>query len=536
MRCRGLPAIALLFAGCSCDPVGFSAASHRDAAASLDASAVASDADDAPTPDATSAADASGPDGGLPALDAAGADGSLTEFDAASPAQDGSLPATDAAGSEPDAAAPGLDAASPGLDAAAPGPDAAAPGPDAAAPGLDASTPSPDSGTAAGCGKFELLSDDFADGVTNANLWARRTVTSGASVTEAASEVTIVPKANQNGSNYDFYGSTYQYDLTGSQVSFEVREVTSTSTTAGTFVKLGDNDAGLELTAFSGRLDARTWTLGTLATLSSVPYDPVAHARWRLREAAGAVYFETSPDGAAWTALTSVGTPPFVRSTWLSFGAGTYERVAKPGQARFGPVNGGVPRGKGCPAATLVDAFTGSSIGPSWFNVYSFGGASYSQSDAAILVPGSSAPAEAGFGSTNLFDLTAGSVSVAVPQMVSSSLSGPWAAFTLSEPNTGNKIEFTQYGGTLYAKHWLGGTDANLASVAYDPASHAAWRIREQGGQVVWETKGAGGWSVLFSEAAPFPPTALGVYLIAGSEVATASAGQARFDDLNLVP
>jgi hypothetical protein len=67
--------------------------------------------------------------------------------------------------------------------------------------------------------------------------------------------------------------------------------------------------------------------------------------------------------------------------------------------------------------------------------------------------------------------------------------------------------------------------------------AHAAWRLREQAGQIVWETRGAASdWTVLFAEDAPFPPTALGVYLIAGSSSPTVGAGQARFDDLNLVP
>ncbi|MGC4120235.1 MAG: hypothetical protein QM765_37765 [Myxococcales bacterium] len=335
MRSSILAALALLVAGC--EPVGF-----RAARPPLDAS-VLHDAWVEPGVDAS------------PAL-----------LDAANPEPDAETWPADTSAPQPDAAPDGLDATLSGPDAGEPALDAADPGSDATTPPPDAATDDTDAGPAdagtTGCGKFELLADDFADGVSSPTLWARRTVTPGATVTEAAGEAIVTLKANQNGSTYDFYGSTYWYDLTGSQVSLEVREVTNPATTAATFVKLGDNQAGLELTAVLGHLDCRSWESGTLTTLLSVTYDPIAHARWRLRESSGTVFFETSPDGATWTALTSLGTPAFVSSTWLSFGAGTDERVASPGRARFGPVNGGVPQGRACPLSQLTDSFTGTTV------------------------------------------------------------------------------------------------------------------------------------------------------------------------------
>ena len=44
----------------------------------------------------------------------------------------------------------------------------------------------------------------------------------------------------------------------------------------------------------------------------SIAYDPVAHRCWRIREAAGTTYWETSSDGVAWTVRRSAASPAWV--------------------------------------------------------------------------------------------------------------------------------------------------------------------------------------------------------------------------------
>jgi hypothetical protein len=68
----------------------------------------------------------------------------------------------------------------------------------------------------------------------------------------------------------------------------------------------------------------------------SVPFDPVARPFWQVREADGTVYFDSSSDGIAYTAIGSVPTPTFLTSdATLVVGAGTEAAVTSAGSAAF---------------------------------------------------------------------------------------------------------------------------------------------------------------------------------------------------------
>jgi hypothetical protein len=51
-----------------------------------------------------------------------------------------------------------------------------------------------------------------------------------------------------------------------------------------------------------------------------IPYLPVAHRYWRIREIGGDLLWETAPDGLAWTVQRREKTPPFVASVRVDFG------------------------------------------------------------------------------------------------------------------------------------------------------------------------------------------------------------------------
>jgi hypothetical protein len=53
----------------------------------------------------------------------------------------------------------------------------------------------------------------------------------------------------------------------------------------------------------------------------TVPYEPVQHRWWRLREQAGVTYAETSPDGVSYSVLGSFATPATSAATELWLGA-----------------------------------------------------------------------------------------------------------------------------------------------------------------------------------------------------------------------
>jgi hypothetical protein len=65
-------------------------------------------------------------------------------------------------------------------------------------------------------------------------------------------------------------------------------------------------------------------TVRTLGVSDSVwvPYDPVAHRWWRIREAAGTTLFEFSPDGLDWTEVRSIATPSWANRVSVDISSG----------------------------------------------------------------------------------------------------------------------------------------------------------------------------------------------------------------------
>jgi hypothetical protein len=52
-----------------------------------------------------------------------------------------------------------------------------------------------------------------------------------------------------------------------------------------------------------------------------IAYDATMHLYWRMREAGGKLFYETSPDGSTWTVQHEVGTPAWASGGIVSFAA-----------------------------------------------------------------------------------------------------------------------------------------------------------------------------------------------------------------------
>jgi len=108
----------------------------------------------------------------------------------------------------------------------------------------------------------------------------------------------------------------------------------------------------------------------------------------------------------------------------------------------------------------------------------------------------------------------------------------------LASDNT-SYLEIIESDAELTFKYWLTGNSHVLATIPYDAALHAWWRLRESGGAVYWETSADG--KVFTSHATlmppPFPVTELQLSLTTGAGASmTPPAGGGHFDDLNLPP
>lgn len=99
-----------------------------------------------------------------------------------------------------------------------------------------------------------------------------------------------------------------------------VRVVTVPSAAGATFAQctfmvnsaVSGTRLGFLIDPVAGRIGWRNEVAFHDDTPMSVLYDPAVHAWLRVRESAGTVYWETSPDGATWTVRRSLTTPAWV--------------------------------------------------------------------------------------------------------------------------------------------------------------------------------------------------------------------------------
>ena len=116
-------------------------------------------------------------------------------------------------------------------------------------------------------------------------------------------------------------------------VTVRVPEVTSMDDGAQTLIYvLAEGHPYMTLLLELGKFHLRT---DTTPDVQLGTYDPARDVWWQLRENAGTVFFDTSPDGVGWTNHGSAADPIPLDDVTVAIGAGTWRDVAAPGRARF---------------------------------------------------------------------------------------------------------------------------------------------------------------------------------------------------------
>lgn len=200
------------------------------------------------------------------------------------------------------------------------------------------------------------LTDNFNDNSLNAGLWSAY-ADPGTSVAEANQRLELTLRAN--GTGYAGLASLAKYDLTGSFALVECpdRGTGGSGQTASLELELDASNALKVITDGTGIM-AQTVIAGVNTSFGIISYSAVTHRWWRVREAGGSVFFETSPTGApgSWTALYSRTNPFALTALTLKLFGGTYASVATPGVPKFDNLN--LP-GPGQAALPASDASVG---------------------------------------------------------------------------------------------------------------------------------------------------------------------------------
>ena len=142
-----------------------------------------------------------------------------------------------------------------------------------------------------------LFADDFTGPLTE--KWR----VDGDGITAAGGQLTI-STSGVVGSHYPTVESLVKYKLTGAAFTTDMAQTLPRSAAGNyeTQIEAGldyDNHCGLILSRWN--FTGYVTTAGTRTEYQLGAYDAVADRWWRVREAGGAIYFETSANGTVWT-------------------------------------------------------------------------------------------------------------------------------------------------------------------------------------------------------------------------------------------
>jgi hypothetical protein len=379
------------------------------------------------------------------------------------------------------------------------------------------------------CGGPSTLTDNFDDGVTSA-AWVQAG-SGGGYAHESNGELIGATTAGAGGGGG--YNSTQAFDFRNDAIWVEVTAVPSQNSTAAVQMQAFSHvgRSFIMISELQGQLHFSREVNGSIGDVNApIPYDPVAHRWWRLRESAGITNWETSPDSVTWTVQASA-TDAFdmramVVSLWVLSagtdpvgGAGHYDNFNRSATEALCPMSA-VPSNLG-----NWDQYEWVSLSDSGCNTDISGG------EASLTLPNTAA-ADCDITSMHDYDLRGSSATVQVMGVVDPSTAAE--QFLQVRLDDLNALEIRLSGGMLHFSALVNGsTVSEAANMAYD-ASHVWWRIREDAGVSYWESSPDGrNWTTHAGVPDPIDVSRAVLRLGVHSAATVSAPGTAVFTQLN---
>jgi hypothetical protein len=188
------------------------------------------------------------------------------------------------------------------------------------------------------CGTTMAIADDFEDGVTAA-AWTTLTG-NNLTLAETGGLLQITFASNVPAGQTAGYLSTASYNFTGSCVDAEITSIPNPATLATMVMRVGSpTDCG-EIEIYSGMINASQHRGASITRLPAFAFDAVADRFLRMREVAGSWYYQSSPDGIAWTTFGTVADKFALQvNTTVRFTSGTNSALNNGGTAAFASVH-----------------------------------------------------------------------------------------------------------------------------------------------------------------------------------------------------
>ena len=144
-------------------------------------------------------------------------------------------------------------------------------------------------GSAATTQPMSSLVDTFSSNDLAA-LWGN-----SANATWSTGQVSIPVNTSASGK----LGSTNAYNLTGSSLAAEITPANGAA--YSTDLTLSAGTSYIKMGCEGGNLVANLTQASADSFDGSIAYNATSHKYWRIREASGTIYWDTSPDGSTWT-------------------------------------------------------------------------------------------------------------------------------------------------------------------------------------------------------------------------------------------
>lgn len=178
--------------------------------------------------------------------------------------------------------------------------------------------------------------DDFSDGVLS-GAWARGD-TSGCTISEPGGELKMQLESTVGSAC--IYASSEGFDMRDGSVSVRALQHPSAGSPANAWLSVATRPStgivmGYELgLLFMGRVDDGSYT-----PIGAVAYDDANMGWWRLREASGQTFFETSSNGTSWTERASTANVYDMSSLDVVLGSEVEANLSGGFDVRFDDIN-----------------------------------------------------------------------------------------------------------------------------------------------------------------------------------------------------
>lgn len=194
--------------------------------------------------------------------------------------------------------------------------------------------------------KMGTLTDNFNDNSLSGSKWF--SFTGGTStLTEQNNRLECALPSSAGASDVAGIGNQTPKDLTSSYALTQIVQSVSTSTNANQSMHVYDDAAGAGTaetnsvlwTQEAGTLYAQKYVAGVKTTVGSFAFVLATHKWWRIREASGTVYWDTSPDGLNWTNQYSNAPGITLTSANVDLQVSCYKAETNPGTGIFDNFN-----------------------------------------------------------------------------------------------------------------------------------------------------------------------------------------------------